>query len=91
MSEWMPIETAPRDGTDILVFHKIHGPMSARFCPGEWSEHYEYGPEYDGPVWCFGDGAFQEEIEEMDEHGSQLHHGPVTHWQPLPPAPEATP
>lgn len=85
MSDWKPIETAPRDGTDILVFHKVHGPMAARFIAGEWSEHHEYGRQYDGPFWCFGDDQFQEEVE---EEGHKFHDGSVTHWMPLPEPPK---
>ena len=79
------ISSAPRDGTSILVFHNVHGWMTARFHSGEWNYHYERGREYDGPVWCFGDDVFQEEIEEYPN--KTFHDGPVTHWRPLPTKP----
>lgn len=63
--------------------------MSARFCAGEWTEHHEHGREYDGPIWCFGDDAFQEEIEEAPE--GKFYDGPVTHWMPLPAPPKSQP
>ncbi len=87
MADWQAIASAPRDGTDILVWHRVHGAMTARFCPGEWHDHHEYGRQYDGPVWCFGDDVFQEEVEEElcdNEQGKTwtvFHDGPVTHWQ----------
>lgn len=83
-----PIETAPRDETEILAYHKIHGWMQARFCPGEWHEHHEYGRQYDGPVWLFGDDILQEEVEEeINEKSIIFHDGQVTHWMPLPEKP----
>lgn len=80
-----PIKSAPRDGTNILVYHKVHGWMTARFCPGEWTNHHEYGREYNGPVWCFGDDVFQEEVEEYPQ--GEFHDGQVTHWMPCPDSP----
>lgn len=77
--EWRTMESAPRDGKSIIVWHKVHGAMTARFCPGEWSTHHEFGREYNGPVWCFGDDVFQEEVEEGPDG---FHDGSVTHWRP---------
>lgn len=82
---WRPIKSAPQDGTEILIL--AHGmAIQARFEPGRWTEETPLAPrEYDGPVWCGFDDQVTFEIEEfdLDEH----HHGPVTHWQPLPPPP----
>lgn len=86
MSEWQSIETAPTDGSDILLL--AHGmAIQARFCPGEWSHSIE-GDEYDGPVWSAFDDAVSFEIEECGPLPTGMHHGPVTHWMPLPPAPK---
>lgn len=33
---WLPIERAPKDGTEILGWHKVAGPSQTRFYDGEW-------------------------------------------------------
>ncbi|WP_419792501.1 hypothetical protein [Pseudomonas citronellolis] len=84
MSEWQPIDTAPRDGTEIILRR------GARVSSGAWiewsksaAEHHSTTGEYLGQVeydsgtcWSSWDGGFTE-----DE--------PPTHWQPLPAPPSA--
>ncbi len=84
---WKPIKTAPRDGSDILLFTKVHGITQAHFVKGEWSNTID-GPEYDGPVWVCGDDAWQIEIEEEPDGFCDAE---ATHWMPLPEPPEPTP
>jgi hypothetical protein len=81
---WQPIESAPKDGTEILIL--AHGmAIQARYCPGEWSEDTPISPaEYGGALWVAFDDAVQFEIEETP-HGDL--HGAVTHWRPLPAPP----
>ena len=82
--EWRPIETAPRDGSDILLLANGMS-IEARYCPGEWFEDTPISPrEYDGGVWCAFDDALQFDIEETP--GGDFH-GQVTHWRPLPAPP----
>lgn len=71
---WQPIETAPKDGTDILVWysgavrvtrwyvHYMNGHPDLRRAP-EWDQDVMYGPSYYGPM-------------------------EPTHWMPLPQPPE---
>jgi hypothetical protein len=87
---WRDIATAPKDGSDILILASGMA-IEARYAPGAW------GPdvpgevqEYDGPVWVAFDDLTQFEIEESVLEGGQDHHGAVTHWMPLPPAPTDT-
>lgn len=79
---WRPIETAPKDGTDII----LHSP--GRTTIGHWTTDEEcrvdigdcggecHCREYEfiDPSWVSWDGGFTE------EH-------PPTHWMPLPPTP----
>ncbi len=81
--QWQPIETAPKDETEILIY--AHGmAIQARFYPGEWSHSID-GDEWDGPVWFAFDDAISFEVEDCGKDG--MHHGPVTHWMPLPAPP----
>jgi hypothetical protein len=87
MSTWQPIETAPLDGSNILLL--AHGMViEACYSPGSWSDSTPNGPaEYRGAVWVAFDDAVQFEIEEISDDPADWHHGPVTHWMPLPAPP----
>lgn len=81
---WQPIETAPRDGTSILIY--AHGMcIEAQYCPGSWSDDTPVSPaEYDGAIWCAFDDQIRFEIEEGATPDGSDCHGAATHWQPLP-------
>ena len=82
--EWRPIDSAPRDGTEILIYANGMS-IQAWFCKGEWSSDTPaYPAEYDGAIWCAFDDAIQFEVEETP---FGFHDGTVTHWQPLPEGP----
>jgi hypothetical protein len=77
-SAWQPIETAPKDGTKILVF-TIHGDVEvSEYCV---KKHVVYDP--------VGDGLFKAREEIWGEfwNGSCR----PTHWMALPDPPAATP
>lgn len=80
---WQPIDTAPRDGTEVIVMHctyygdgispTIDGPFTAAFQNGEWRSSW--------------DGS--EVIEYMDWGGTDYKYIMApTHWMPLPTPPK---
>ena len=73
---WQPIETAPKDGTTILVWFKQHGAMTV--CWGD--RDYDHTSEY--AIWLVDD----------HKHGPYpvrgYSRGDDTHWMPLPSAPQ---
>jgi hypothetical protein len=77
------------DGQDVVLF--AHGmEVSARYCPGEWSDDTPISPrEYSGAVWSCFDDQFQFEIEEESFCPAEWCHGPVTHWRYPFPRPRA--
>jgi hypothetical protein len=91
MMEWQPIESAPRDGTSILILADGMA-IEAWYAQGEWSDDTPISPaEYSGPAWVAFDDALQFEIEEGAGPDGQDCHGTVTHWMPLPPPPKEQP
>ena len=74
MTEWQPIETAPKDGTEILLW----GPYCERPSPAKW---------YDGK-WCAYWDGFRV-IESEGDFGTDYREFDVpTHWMPLPDPPK---
>ena len=71
--EWQPIETAPRDGTEVLIYD--HGIYLAR-----WSEQAELGHFETGPAWQI----WPSEDDEFYAVATTT----ATHWMPLPPSPK---
>lgn len=76
--EWQPIETAPKDGSKILV----------------WADGYEW-PE----IVCFekyddetaieaGEPGYWRYAEELIANVADVEPDMLTHWMPLPAAPE---
>lgn len=69
MTDWQPIETAPRDGSQFLGYH-----LSDDHYTGDWFALVDYSGD---PTWPWSD--------------FEGNHPPsfLTHWMPLPAAPEA--
>lgn len=89
MAGWQPMETAPRDETEILLLTTV-GITSARFYAGEWHRSFD-GDEYEGPVWSCCDDMWQIEVEESpvdNDNTFQYNDGEATHWMYLPELPK---
>lgn len=75
MSNWQPIDTAPRDGTRILIWRPSIGRIDGRAEEGWWeTQKYHNRPR---PYW-----------ESTGWHGIGFKRNwPPTHWMPLPEEP----
>ena len=93
MSEWMPIETAPKDGTEFLAFGKAvkdfpviawddSKPREAACCVIRWKEAW-YDDFQEQP-----DGSFKKVQKQgyafWSPHPQQFR---PTHWMPIPAPP----
>lgn len=84
--EWQPIETAPRDGTSILVWQgPAYDPLWAIVY---WQEGQNLRP--------YGEQLTEAEIADAAESGWEVWHSSSltkakwpTHWMPLPTPPPA--
>lgn len=77
MTEWQPIETAPKDGTTVILFFPglIHEQQTGYFSR---RESYSNGKlDYSSARWVWGSG-----------YSSMMGDDPKpTHWMPFPPSP----
>lgn len=74
---WRPIETAPRDGSEILVSFGLRGVHAVQWCEPSCSD-YE--------IWCVDDGKHGPyALRRYNDEGPTA----PTHWMPLPAPPEA--
>lgn len=81
MSEWQPIETAPKDGTEVLVGVDIATVWIVRNASfvreDDWVPRGGCGDGW----WAYNNSVTQEMLEGIYE---------PTHWMPLPEPPEST-
>lgn len=96
MSEWQDIATAPKDGTDVLLFapsYTFRGePTPARVTVGHWSTEEECRVQIGdcGGVCRCPEYEYNDPIW-MSWDGGFLAELPPTHWMPLPEPPESLP
>ena len=94
---WLPIESAPK-GRTVLVYYKNNNGkgriIRARYVEkyteeetGESDLQCDYSEEKDCYYWPEG---WYEEIENYEEYGSVKFKQNITHWMPLPAAPQPT-
>lgn len=78
--EWRPIESAPRDGTDIDVWIYCHDP--------EWRGPSETGIENGmRETDVFWEDGYWKKIEDGDSYSIANEHYTISHWMPLPEPP----
>jgi hypothetical protein len=80
MSEWQPIETAPRDGSRFLGF-QIIGPMNELGENDEILRRGIYEADQVVAYWLFG------QFVSYPFNGGIPQNVRFTHWMPLPPPP----
>lgn len=82
-NQWRDIETAPKDGTRILLFDPAIGPT---VISGWWDKSFEikYDEEKDE---TFEVGAWTDGCVVSFGYEETASYSP-THWQPLPEAPQ---
>jgi hypothetical protein len=75
MSDWMPIETAPKDGTPIWVTD-VGGGMHIAYWHTEWQwKRLSFKRSFQS-LWSY--------VPEGREQGDVLEHFDCKSWQPLP-------
>lgn len=84
VNEWQPIDTAPKDGTPIVVWHNGDYHI-ARWSP-LWTENNKTWLVRH-PDWTGGHPTIVSEIEPNEFQRRAGLTGP-THWMPLPAAPQ---
>jgi len=75
MNEWQPIETAPKDGSDVLVYCSDTGEQMTAYWDTEAVA--ACNPSLPLPLWCYARWINNEPIYCIP-----------THWMPLPEPPK---
>lgn len=87
MTAWQPMETAPRDGTTILL-KTAQGVVDAWWCPPEVVHHYFEGDDVEGCLWVCYDDAFEIQVEWANVEGEDCpfwdSSSGILGWMPIP-------
>ena len=87
---WQPIDTAPKDGTRVLLGCMQDVEHDAVSTCGSWSDAEEDGPDvmgHDAGFWDVDYGVFQPG-RSFGQVGHRYKGRQPTHWMPLPASPE---
>jgi hypothetical protein len=76
MSEWQPIETAPRDGSWFII-------CNVRDLPDLHYEIGRYDPYMHAEYTEVGDGLFRKEMRSSYDWSGFSNFGRATHWKPV--------
>jgi len=92
-NQWRPIETAPKDGTEIILYHPSEtfegNQYPARVSAGAWLEWTNTVSEYHASTGVYlGQSVQNEGAMWMSNDGGFREDSPPTHWMPLPEPPE---
>ena len=84
--EWLPIETAPRDGRKLILFY-LNRNNKSRTVMARWVTDEEAAETDADDVGL--EGGWYECIDNWDDYCQiAIHEGEPTHWMPLPAAPK---
>lgn len=89
MSEWKTIDSAPKDGTEVLAWRVDCGPFIARYtsCDAFMTDNEIESSGIDEESLFSKDWFYADFIQGGRADGSET----PTHWMPLPADPEPTP